>query len=307
MIGARLVIALATAAFLVGCTGASITPADKAPFVQSQKEQARKLQQQGRLAEALAFWRSTLPAGKPDTETRQAIAQLEKQISASVRDLGAQAKAAYASGNRSRGDYLALKMLALQPGEPRAREWLVASTRIKAQQQASEKASDAYEAAPVSPGSEGPAQTASTAPVSTSGELRKLHTAKDYNGVIALADTLKPAPDSGDALLVRSAHVALGEQTLSRGDSEAAIGHFRGAMKAHPQANDPLRQRIAEVAQSASDEWYRKGRKALNTDIDAAIAAFESALALKPDHAAAKSALKRAQTLKRNLERIEQR
>lgn len=303
----RVAFILSVSAVLAACAGQTATPGDKAPYIQSQKQEARKLQQQGELARALAYWRSTLPMGKPDEETRKAIAALEKEIRQKVAALEKKARRAYQAGKTRTGDTTALKILALQPGNAQAREWLVASTTTKARAQARDKAQQEY------PASEQPAVTTrqpmpeSSTPDNAQNELETLLAAKEYAKIIDLAQQANFDMSPRNAGLLRSAHIGLGENAIEAGNPVAGIEHFRAAIQTLPQRGDPLVNRIRTLQQESSDAWYREGRKILNTDIDAAISAFTKALEIKPDHAAAKSALSRAKTLKRNLEKIENR
>lgn len=297
--GHHLALTLATSLLLSACAGQSVAPGEGAPYIQSQKQQARMLTQKGQLAQSLAFWRSILPADKNDAEAKAAIAALEKTIRDRVSSLSNKAKTAYQKGNTRQGDTYSLKILALQPGHPQAVKWLVASKTKQARAQAGGKAQQEYTV--VNPTPSKPSPVSSTAANEKLGALLK---AKDYAAVIATADT---ANDPAAASLVRSAYIGQAEQAISAGDPVVAIEHFRAAVKAHPVRNDPLVNRIRTVQQDASDALYREGRRVLNSDIDAAITAFSKAVEIKPDHATAKSALKRAQTLKRNLEKIENR
>ncbi|MFK7976047.1 MAG: hypothetical protein AB8C02_07910 [Halioglobus sp.] len=299
---ARLLVIVTALAFLAACAGQTVTPGERAPYIQSQKEQARLLRQQGKLAQSLTFWRSILPADKSDKEVREAIASLEREINGKVKGLGKKAASSYGRGNYRQGDTHALKILALQPGHKQALAWLVASTTKKARAQASSKTRQEYSIAkPVTATVEKP--TAERAP--QSNELASLLAAKNYAAVIARAQSIDYKNNPEAAALVRSAHIGQGEDALKAANTAAAITSFRSAIQAKPMRNDPLIPRIRNVQQESSDKWYKQGRNVLNSDIDAAIAAFEKALEIKPDHTSAKSALKRAQTLKRNLEKIE--
>lgn len=291
---------LAIIALLTACAGQSVAPGEGAPYIQSQKQHARALKQKGRLAESLAFWRSILPADKHDKEAKQEIAALEKQISENVRKLTRKAQSAYKAGSTRQGDTYALKILALQPGNQRAIDWLVASTTKRAQAQARSKTQQEYSVASPQPA---PIEKQPTSAPQTQ-KLEQLLAQKDYAAVIASAD---PASSPRAAGLLRSAYIGQGEQAIAANDTVAAITSFRAAIKAQPVRNDPLITRIRTLQQEASDTWYREGRRVLNADIDAAIAAFSKAVEIKPDHQTAQSALKRAQTLKRNLEKIENR
>lgn len=298
------VLAVAMVALLAGCAGQTVGPGESAPYIQSQKEQARVLRQQGKLAESLAFWRSILPANKHDQEANEAIAALKRDISKKVKRLNQQAQSAYRQGNKRGGDNYALKILALQPGNSQAVEWLVASTTEKARAQASSKTQQQYAIAK-------PKTQAVAAPVpaepAPAGELESLLAAKDYAAVIARADTPDHKSNPLTAGLLRAAHVGQAEAAIATGDPLTAIENFRAGITAKPLRNDPLIARVSKIQQEASDNWYKEGRRVLNTDIDAAIVAFSKALEAKPNHPSAKSALKRAKTLKQNLEKIENR
>lgn len=244
----------------LGCAATGVDPGERAPFIQSQKDYARQLQREGKPAQALAVWRTTLAAGTPDRETVKAIAALEDGIATDVAQLRSRAAQAYQGDDAMSGDRLALQLLALQPDDPQARAWLTHS-----RQQA--VISTAVE------------QTTPTPPSTPANSVHPEHAASGSGEGAANAETDLPAPGEAPDTIQPAAESA------------------------------PLPAGLTATAsdQDASDAWYRRGRVAMNTDIDAAIEAFERALVFEPGHAAATDALKRARRLKRNLQRIEHR
>jgi len=264
-------------------------------FVSAQKAQARQLQQEGQLAYALAYWRTLLPLGAPDAETRAAIAQLEKTIAARVKSLESRARQAYSSGRSNDGDTYMLKLLALQPGHPGALKRLRRGQSAFAQRQQREKSEAEYRTA-----------VREEAPRKDSAldQLLALEQRGDYSAMVAFADGID-STDAESARLLRGAHTALAGEAERRGDLDTAIEHMESAMVLQPVADDPLLQRTAELRAQLSASWYRKGTGLIKADLPGAIEALKKAVEYNPYNNNARRKLDQAQTLQRNLERIE--
>ncbi len=266
-------------------------------FVAAQKNRAQALAADDRLAEALALWRTLLPLGAPDAETAAAIAEIERTIAARVKSLESRASQAYSAGRTSDGDTYMLKLLALEPGNAGALKRLRSSHSTFAQRQAQERSDAEYaEALRQAP----PKQD------STYEQLLALDKRRDYGAMLALADQADSAdPDS--ARLLRGAHTALASEAERVGDFDTALMHMDSAMVLQPLSDDPLLTRSAELRGKLSANWYRKGTQLINSDLPGAIAALEKAVEYNPYNNNARRKLDQAQTLQRNLERIERR
>lgn len=266
-------------------------------FIAAQKGRAQALAADDRLAEALALWRTLLPLGAPDAETAAAIAEIERTIAARVKSLESRASQAYSAGRTSDGDTYMLKLLALEPGNAGALKRLRRSHSAFAQRQAQERSDAEYaEALRQAP----PKQD------STYEQLLALDKRRDYGAMLALADQADSAdPDS--ARLLRGAHTALASEAERVGDFDAALMHMDSAMVLQPLSDDPLLTRSAELRGKLSANWYRKGTQLINSDLPGAIAALEKAVEYNPYNDNARRKLDQAQTLQRNLERIERR
>lgn len=285
---------------LCACATSPGREAATVAFVASQKSQARELHQQDRLADSLAVWRTLLPLGAPDEETRQAIAALEEEIAATTASNLRQARRAYGAGDMRQGDTYLLKVLALSPGHPEALERLghTASTRASAQQRnKSEQENRAVKQRAAAP--------ATYAPADDSDAMRTLFESGDFEGVIALGRQAAPAAGTKQAALLRKAHIAMAERAGRDGRNELALEHIQAAMIAQPEEDDPLLPRSLELRGELSRHWYRQGSRLISSDLDAAVVALEKALQYNPYNRNAQAKLAQAQTLQRNLERIE--
>lgn len=290
--------ALLLAVALTALLPAVATAAARDDFVAAQKERARQLADDDRLAEALAIWRTLLPLGTPDDETSAAIAELERTIAARVQSLESRARQAYGAGRRSDGDTYMLKLLALEPGHPGALKRLRRSHSLFAQRQQQEKSDTEYRDTVRE-------QRATEPPLnSTYDRLLALEQRGEYDAMLALAERAG-STDGDSARLLRGAHIALADRAERNGDLDKALEHMGAAMVLLPLADDPLLARSAELRGQLSADWYRRGTALIKTDLPGAIAALEKAVAYNPYNDNARRKLDQAQTLRRNLERIE--
>ena len=266
-------------------------------FIAAQKDRARELTADERLADALAMWRTLLPLGAPDAETATAIAELERTIAARVKSLESRARQAYSAGRTSDGDTYLLQLLALQPGNPDALKRLRRSHSTFAQRQAQERSDSEYADA---------LRQAPPKQDTTYEQLLALEKRADYGAMLALAERSDSAdPDS--ARLLRGAHAALAAEAERSGDFDTALMHMESAMVLQPLSDDPLLSRSAELRGRLSASWYRKGTELIHSDLPGAIAALEKSVEYNPYNDNARRKLDQAQTLQRNLRRIERR
>lgn len=283
---------LASCATLPGETAAS------REFIAAQKELAATLENNGRLAQALAAWRSILPLGS-DAETRAAIRSLEQRIANAVDKHIANAKRSYAAGNSRQGDHTMLRVLALQPGNETALRWLGKSAAAHAHAQQLKNSTAKY---PVTPT---PAQEKT---VAIERQLQSLFNRGDYAAVVAQGtgrnDVASPRTNSATANLLRQAHIKLADAAQDDSNSEQALAHLQAAMLADPVADDPLVERSLALRAELSKRWYKEGSRLLQSDLDSAIEALRQALHYNPYNKNARRKLDQAETMKRNLEKI---
>lgn len=267
-------------------------------FVQVQKSEARQLQAQDRLAEALAVWRTLLPLEIQDPEVTDAVASLQTEIARRVDDNLRRARAAQAQGDHSTADLYMLRALALQPGQAQALVQLATNQSQRAQRQQENKSNQEYRQVAVQ--QQRPA-------VSLTQRLRALNRQGDHEAMLVLGETAGEPPPPDVAGLMRLAHVSLADQAEQRGQFDTALAHMQSAMALQPRENDSLLSRSAELRKQLSEDWYRAGTRLMKNDLPQAITALKKSLGYNPYNQAARRKLAQAETLQRNLEKIQQR
>lgn len=294
----RVATLLLLCALFAACTQLPSREAATASYLESQKGAARQLQADGRLAESLALWQSLAPLRKNDPESEQAIGALQAEINTQVQANLRKAKQAYVSGRTRDGDTYMLRVLALDPGNAQALSRLAGSKSARAQARQKSKTDEEYRIS---------AQRVQSAPGGINQRLVDLHAKRDYPRMIALAHSIDPATNPQGAELLRSAHIALADRAEKLGNLDSTLAHLQSAMALQPLPNDPLTQRSAELRKQLSRNWYQQGSRLMQTDLAGAIVALEKSLQYNPYNDDAKRKLLQAQTLQRNLERIESR
>lgn len=295
----RLLLALATVlcASLAACSNTPPSAQARAEFASSQHRAAEAAEAAGDLAQALNLRRSLLPLDPDNAATRTAVDELHARIlqrSAAAVERG---KTAYARGRVGEGDRWMLRALALQPGEATA----LASLRHQASVRAHARAR--LNSTPEQQNE--PAPAASDAAVADSAaRLQEQYQQGDYQGLVI---AIGPAPtDTRSARLLHDAHVALALKARQRNATQDELDHLSSALQLTAPAAEPgMMQRIGELRQQISLRWYQQGTSLLQSDLGAAIAALEQSVAVDPDNGAAKLKLQQAQTLQRNLEKIQ--
>jgi tetratricopeptide (TPR) repeat protein len=264
-------------------------------YVETQKNLAQQLEDQGDLAGALAVWRTLIPLGKPDEQTSSAINSLEKRIAQNVAANITSGQRAYKRGDSRQGDYYMLRALALQPGQETAKTALAKSfsNRARAQQTSPKNSAKAIVPAEYTAPKKNPQQ-----------QLEALYSRKDYAGMLAL----KLSPEPGNSRtneLLRQAHIGQANKAEQKGNIDAALQHIQAAMIIKPLANDPLVDRSLALRNKLSQHWYLEGSRLMKTNISGAIEALQKSLTYNPYNNNAKRKLSQAKTLQRNLKRIE--
>ena len=266
-------------------------------FVQNQKATARTLQEQDRLAESLSMWRSLLPLGPPDPETANAIKTLEGEIQQRVNANLRKAKKSYARHQRRAGDTFMLRVLVLSPGHPQALEQLSRSNSARVSEQQESKTSEEYRVA---------AKRKREAPGSTYQNLLTLHQRQDYAAMLAMPG-IQDATEPEVSSLLRSAHLQLADQAEAVGDLDGALAHVQSAMAIEQGEGVSLEGRELALRKNLGLYWYQKGSALITTDLDQAIAALQKSVTYNPSDTNARRKLMQAQTMQRNLRKIESR
>jgi len=135
--------------------------------------------------------------------------------------------------------------------------------------------------------------------------LKALEKKRDYAGMVALAESSGTAEKKAAAPLLRDAHVALADKAEDAGKLDDALSHMESAMNLQPVENDPLLDRSATLRGQLSASWYEKGVRLIKSDLPAAIDALRKAISFNPYNDYARRKLAQAETLQRNLSRIE--
>ena len=107
------------------------------------------------------------------------------------------------------------------------------------------------------------------------------------------------------AALLRSAYIGLAEQAEQAGELDTALAHMQSAMALQPRENDPVMRRSVALRQDLSLHWYQHGSRLIKNDLPQAIAALQKSLIYNPYNDDARRKLLQAETLQRNLEKIE--
>jgi tetratricopeptide (TPR) repeat protein len=288
--------ALLICLFLTACTSVSGNMTGSNAFVQAQKQSAIQLHKQGKLAQSLATWRTLLPLGSVDSETRNAIEELETKIDSGVSANLKKAKTSYSRGNTRQGNIAMLKVLALRPGQQDALQALGASYSAKAQAQQASKSQQETRVA---------TERKSNSPDSIYQQMSRKYDKKDYQAVIALGSQAKAATEPKTVDLLRSAHTKLADKAEAGGKRDEALDHLRAAIAIGTQANDPLVARSHTLKKELGRYWYQQGTRLMKTDLPQAISALEKSLSYDEANTDAKRKLLQTQTLQRNLQKIE--
>lgn len=268
-----LMAAIAFAPLLAACAGAPSRGEAEAAFIQQQSAAARAARERGDLARALALWRSVAPLQTGDTAATQAIRTLQEDIARESEAARRQAQAAYARGDRLRGDARMRRVLLLRPGDPAALAALRDSFTARADTEQAAKSEQYYAA---------------------------LVEQAQKNAPPPREPALSPTADTAAA-----ESLAAADRARAAGEAELELDYLLAAMELRVDDSGELLARITQVRRDISQRWYREGTALLQGDLPAAIEALEKSLAYDPDNRAARLKLRQARTLLDNLRRIE--
>lgn len=286
---------------LGACAGVPGTEQATSDFLRRQAIAAANAQAAGNLHEALTLWRTVTVVEPANTEALAAIHALKGIIEDETRAALGAGAAAYTRGNNREGDRWMLRALALSPGEASALGALRRSVSEASHDRQAEKIASAYVASEAAEPAPEPAPETSTR--NPAEDLQRLFNAGDFAGFLRVAKA-ENGIQSEYSVLIRDAHLALAGQARDANQPEQQLMHLDQALAAVPPG-ERLRQERNTLADSLSDEYYRRSLALLKTDLQAAIVALEKSIAFNPDNLSAKDKLDQAQTLKRNLEKIQ--
>ncbi|MEH6569513.1 MAG: hypothetical protein V7709_10575 [Halioglobus sp.] len=283
-------------ALLCACTGLPPQEASITAFIHAQKNSALTLEDEGRYAQSLDVWRSLIPLHGSDPEVNTAISRLETTIEQRAALAMRKGESAYTRGRNDDGDTWMQRVLALQPGHQIALQALGKSQSARARAEARGKSETEHQ---LMVEHKGPA------PDDLHRQLAALYKQRHYQQMIELGAKKQIKYDRDEATLIRHAHVALADEALNEGDLEASLVQLQEALSVKPLSNDPLLDRSAELRASLSKNWYQEGARLMKVDLPSAITALKKSLSYNPYNNAAKQKLNQAETLQRNLQRIQ--
>lgn len=281
---------------VTACAGLPPEEESVAAFIHAQKNTAQTLEDQGRYAQSLDLWRSLVPLGKNDPEVQAVIKRLETTIEQRAALAMHKGQSAYARGKNADGDTWMQRVLALQPANEEALKNLskTQSARVRAEAkgkgETEKKLMVRYE---------------KPEPDDLQTQLAALYRQRNYQQMIELGANKKSNYEPAEATLIRHAHVALADDALNQGDREAALVQLQEALNVKPLNNDPLLDRSAQLRASLSKDWFQEGSRLMKVDLPGAIVALKKSLSYNPYNNAAKQKLNQAETLQRNLQRIQ--
>ena len=281
---------------LASCASMPPEAESRSEFVQQQKSAARALHSGGDLAQSRTLWLTVLALDGGDTEAKSAVGELDIAIARQVDKAWRSGQAAYKHGKSREGDLWMLRLLAVQPGHKAALAQLQKNYSAYAQTQ--QKAKSTVENTLI-------VARQAAAPGGVNQQVKGLYNAGKYTQALSLGENTTGTPDPEVADILRKSHIALAQLAEQSGELAIALGHVEGAISSSPQANDPLLSRSVALRAQLSTLWYKQGLGLMKTDLDEAIAAFEKALFYNPYNNIAKRKLLQAQTLQKNLKRIQ--
>lgn len=294
---ARILAIAVLAAVLSACASSPGSESALDDFRTRQATAAEDAERDGKLREALTLWQTVITAEPGNSEAIAAIQALQSAIESQTRNAISEGKASYARGDNREGDRWMLRALALSPQEPTALTALRLSVSQASHRRQEEKVESAY--AGLEEEVKKPAATRDPGL-----ELQRLFDAGDYDAVLRAAESDGAQDEEGTAL-VRESHTALAGRARDAKQPERQLMHLDKALAMTSTPGDRLRQERQQLAEELSDDYYRRSLALLKSDLDAAVVALETAIELNPGNIVAIEKLDQAQTLKRNLKKIQ--
>lgn len=290
---------LLPALFAAACSTTSPIPnsSQSAQFVERQTLAANRALENGELAHALTLLRS-IESLEGNSEISSKIKPLERKIALQSQSAFEKGESAYQAGNRVSGDRWMQEALALRPGYPKALKALRESVSYQARKQQKEKLSNESNELEIAEQRrrDGVQQQM----------FDELYASGRFEEAIALADGGSPDFKRSNKASVIASYQKLASAAGQRNELDEQLAYLETALSLDT-ANKTVIEDIASLRVKLSERAYRAGLALMSNDLEAAISELESAVDFDPDNLAAKTKLNQAQTLKRNLERIQKR
>jgi tetratricopeptide (TPR) repeat protein len=267
-------------------------------YLAAQKQSARTLESDGRLAEALVRWQSLLPVAAGDAEVTTAIDDLEKRIEVRAVEYRRRGQQALESGDTKSASAWFQRVLALTPGDSLSLAELAAiqSRQVHAQQDRKSSEENAALMARRSGGVN-----------ARLARFESLYDAELYESLLKQSSQLSAADRRPLRELETGAHLALADRAEAEGDDAAAIAHLEEALELQEEKDESLAARVLALRQSLGQSYYEQGVTLMKTDVEGAILALEQAVTWDPDNNSARRSLVTARRMQQNLQRIERR
>ncbi len=267
-----------------------------AEFTVQQKSLARSMHKEGRLAESRTLWLTLLTLDTSDAEAQAAVTEIDNIIAKRVDEAWGKGESSFKRGAVRDGDIWMLKVLAAQPGHRGALEWLAKNQTSRVQAQQHDKSHKENREVLV---------RQRAAPGGVNEQIQDFYSRGEYQKVLDVGGQLSGEPNSKVAGLLRKSHIALADRAEGKGNLKLTLTHIQGAITSAPQTEDPLLSRSAALRAQISTQLYRAGLSLMKHDLAAAIDTLEQSVFYNPYNKAAKSKLRQAQTLQKNLKKIQ--
>lgn len=263
---------------------------------------AKTFEQQQRLADALTQWRILRATFPNDPEIESQVNRIEALISAQLSGLFEQLDAATQKGNEQKIRTVYLKILALQPNNQVAKQKLRDIEWSDALDKADKKTEVINQYFAVN-------QQKAQRAIQLNKMLEQAQQFtqdKKYNGLLQLAEKFEVEfPDRQEPTQYRLlAYTKLAERSVDNNAIEEAIPLFEKAIAVSQGKNKNLVSKTARLKKNISDQYLSQGVKSFKTDLDKAIELFTLSLEYQPENKSARQQLKRATTVRDNLNRI---
>lgn len=306
----RLLPAVLFGILLAACTNQNWEPVSVAPgsdtalasFVAAKKDLARKLEQEGKLVEALREWRYVTAADPKDEESRQHVADLGETIEARKTAYLKEGDAALAKGQTRQAQVAFLKLLALDPSDKAAVERLRKIDRTIAlanQNKKDDRAMADYRATVARD-----QDTSEEFEAKLNVPLKN----RDYRKVIDVSDQfLKRNPNNKLATSYRkSAYLGLVDESQAKGHYRDALTYLDTAseMVTDDSEKHAIEEKRKVLKGQLASKLYSQGLGVMNTNLPKAIDFLAEAVSLDPDNWRFRQSLNQARKMQENLDKI---
>jgi tetratricopeptide (TPR) repeat protein len=311
---------IAVAAALTGCASAPApTPPAPSPDVSSARADieraaarhralALKFEKEHDLADAANHWQVVLLLLPDDRQAVAQLAALRRAIAKIVGDELGAARDAQRRTDFDKAEQSMLRVLAYDPYNQEAVAALREIDRQRATRRAAERAARArMEEKTVASRS----RTARRSAPTEAGEYdveQSIELLRAGDVMVALPELRRYAQanprDRAARERIAVTVYAQAQQLQGQGADAAAVSMYADAIKLHPAPPRGWTEQLAQLKMRLANQEYEQGVRLMATDVPAAIAHFEAALRLAPDHTQAQLRLERARKIQENLRSI---